>query len=113
MRKHVIFTTASPVKFVVDPEVPTVSPVIVADPTGPELPKAIEMFILANCNLILEMKETAAELKRVADAAAAILADLIEQDTNEYGLSWNNRRLSLAQGHPRPIYWNRIRSNPG
>lgn len=114
MRNHVIFITASPVIFVADLEVVTTAPVIVVEPTKPELPKAIEKVIQATCSLTVEMKEAAAELERMIKAIkSAKLADPVKQDTNEYRPSWDRRRLPLAQGHPRPIYWHRIRSNPG
>lgn len=114
MRKHVIFITASPIVFVADLEVVTTDPVILVEPTEPELPKAIENIIQATYSLTFEMKATAVELERMVKAIKCVeVKDPIEQDTKSYRQSWDCRRLPLTQGHPRPIYWHRIRSNTG
>lgn len=114
MRKYVISITASHVVFVVDLEVVTTDPVIVVKPTEPEIPKAIENVIQTTCSLTFEMKAAAAELERMVKEIKSVkVIDPIEQGTNVYRQSWDCRKLPLAQGHKRSIYWYRIRSNPG
>lgn len=114
MRKHVIFITASPVIFLADLEVVATAPVVVLKPAKPDLPKVTEEIIQASYSLSFEMMATAEEMKRLAKAIEETKTlDPIEQDRPVYRPRWDARRRQLAKGHARPIYWHRIRSNPG